>query len=124
MLPGKSDSFTFRRGITENGSNRSAGMQNCRRKLEDKFDDNQKNGSTHNDRSVLSVLSLNDNARKTLRNGAERLTKTFNTFRTSIGTFTQVFLSLILFVSKVYLVFVFRNSKYRQNVGKFWRKVQ
>ncbi|CAG9862327.1 unnamed protein product [Phyllotreta striolata] len=91
MLPGKSDSFTFRRGVAENTSARSAAMQNCRRKLEDNFDENQRNRSYNSDRSVLSVLSFNDNARKTLRNGAERLTKTFNTFRTSIGTFTQKF---------------------------------
>uniref|UniRef100_A0A6P7G0F6 Uncharacterized protein LOC114336238 n=1 Tax=Diabrotica virgifera virgifera TaxID=50390 RepID=A0A6P7G0F6_DIAVI len=91
MLPGKSDSFSFHRAAPENFgrcSNRSVGMENCRRKLEDNF--NEKNGAPA-DRSILSVLYLNDNARKTLRNGAERITKTFNTFRTSLGTFTQKF---------------------------------
>ncbi|XP_057656412.1 uncharacterized protein LOC130893966 [Diorhabda carinulata] len=89
MLPGKSDSFSFHSGESVNRcSIRSTGMQNCRRKLEDNFND--KTGIQEN-RSVLGVLSLNDNARKTLRNGAERITKTLNIFRTSLGTFTQRF---------------------------------
>ncbi|CAH0549623.1 unnamed protein product [Brassicogethes aeneus] len=95
MFPIKSDSFSFRRNSTansSNSSNRSSGMQNCRRNLqknfEDKSDDSSKEG---NDRSVLSVLSFNENTRKVLRNGAERITKTFNTVRTTFGSISQKF---------------------------------
>ncbi|KAG5878514.1 hypothetical protein JTB14_018898 [Gonioctena quinquepunctata] len=43
------------------------------------------------DKSVLSTLSFNDNTRKVLRNSMERISKTYNTFRTAIGTITQRF---------------------------------
>ncbi|KAJ8956325.1 hypothetical protein NQ318_015063 [Aromia moschata] len=97
MQPCKSDSFTFHRNNSANSSassTRSGGMQHCRRKLQDKFDETDRKNESRTqggDRSVLSVLTLNDNTRKALRNGAERLTKTFNTVRTSFGTFSQRF---------------------------------
>ncbi|KAJ8982220.1 hypothetical protein NQ317_013522 [Molorchus minor] len=82
-------------------STRSTGMQNCRRKLQDKFEEADRKIEyptepkaqevSRPDRSVLSVLTINDNTRRALRNGAERLTRTFNTVRTSIGTFSQRF---------------------------------
>ncbi|KAJ8972124.1 hypothetical protein NQ314_000350 [Rhamnusium bicolor] len=97
MLPCKSESFTFHRNNSTNSSDsstRSAGMQHCRRKLQDKFDQTDKGNENESktqigDRSVLSVLSLNDSTRRVLRNGAERITKTFNTVRTTFGTISQ-----------------------------------
>lgn len=68
-------------------------MQHCRRKLQDTFDETDKKNEGKaqiGDRSVLSVLSINDNTRRVLRNGAERITKTFNTVRTTFGTISQV----------------------------------
>lgn len=100
MLPTKSDSFSFRRSSCTNSSNsstRSSGMQNCRRKLQDTFEEVNKTdkvedkNASNNDRINLSVFSLNDGTRRVLRQGAERLTKTFNTVRTTIGTITQVY---------------------------------
>ncbi|XP_019869920.1 uncharacterized protein LOC109598446 [Aethina tumida] len=91
MLPIKSDSFSFRRNTSANSSSsstRSAGMENCRKNLQDKFDGDD---SKSNDRSVLSALSFNVNTRKVLRNGAERISKTFNTVRTTFGSISQKF---------------------------------
>lgn len=62
----------------------------CRRRLQNRFEECGRYESKPADRSVLSVLSFNDNTRKALRNGAERLSKTLNTVRTTIGSLTQV----------------------------------
>lgn len=59
--------------------------QNCRRRLHNTFEP-----ETTTNRSVLSVLTLNESSRKFLRNGAERLTKTYNNVRTTLGSLTQV----------------------------------
>ena len=64
--------------------------QTCRRRLQNNFDECDRAEAKTADRSVLSVLSFNDNTRRALRNGAERLTKTLNAVRTTIGTITQV----------------------------------
>lgn len=40
-------------------------------------------------RSVLSSLSL-DETRKVLRNGSERVSKAFSSFRTTFGSLSQV----------------------------------
>lgn len=94
MQPGKSDSFNFQRSASSNSStssSRSAGMQNCRRKLQNTFEETDKEKESKSaSSSVLSVLSFNDNTMRVLRNGAERITKTFNSVRTTFGTITQV----------------------------------
>lgn len=59
--------------------------QTCRRRLHNTFE-----SETNVNRSVLSVLTLNESSRKFLRNGAERLTKTYNNVRTTLGSLTQV----------------------------------
>lgn len=95
MQPCKSDSFTFRRNNSATSSTRSEGMQHCRRKLQEKFDESdgcsssKAYSSMDSNRKVLSVLNLSE-TRKVLRNGAERISKTFNTVKTSLETFTQV----------------------------------
>ncbi|KAL1501610.1 hypothetical protein ABEB36_006907 [Hypothenemus hampei] len=97
----KTDSFRFQRNtsVSSSGSsNRSNGQEPCRKRLQDKFDEcdqtnnkgQDENSRSTADRSVLSVLNFND-TRRYLRNGAERITKTFNTVRISIGTFSQRF---------------------------------
>ncbi|XP_018571929.1 uncharacterized protein LOC108911472 [Anoplophora glabripennis] len=97
MLPCKNDAYTFHRNNSTNSSSsstRSAGMQHCRRKLQDTFDETDKKAefkAPQGDRSVLSVLSINDNTRRALRNGAVRISKTFNTVRTTFGTISQRF---------------------------------
>lgn len=98
MLPTKSESFTFRRTSLANSSGsstRSSGNQNCRRNLKPKFEETQndkeiKPERQSNDKSILSVLSLNDNTKRVLKNGAEKITKTLNSVRTTFGTITQV----------------------------------
>lgn len=97
MLPNKSESVTFRRTSLANSSGsstRSSGNQNCRKNLSAKFEvenDNEKRTEPQtSEKSILSVLSLNDNTKRVLRNSAERITKTINSVRTTFGTITQV----------------------------------
>lgn len=95
MRPDKnSQSFTFHKNVF---SAKSCGdtnkNQNCRKKLQDKFDQSDESSpstSRNNDRSVLSVISIND-TRRVLRTGTERITKTLSQFRTTLGTISQRF---------------------------------
>lgn len=98
MLPCKSESFTFRRTSLANssGSSRSSGNQNCRKNLRAKFEqvdvEKEENAELqNNDKSILSMLSLNDNTKRVLKNGAEKITKSLNSVRTTFGTISQVF---------------------------------
>lgn len=99
-MPCKSESFTFERNESQSSSGsstRSSG--HCRKRLKDKFDKSdvkqvstdQKNtdNSRTGGRRVLSVLNLND-TRKYFRNGADRLSKTFNSVRVSFESVSQV----------------------------------
>lgn len=96
MLPIKSESFTFRRTSLANSSDsstRSSGNQNCRKNLRAKFEQVEKEKKIENDysdRTILSMLSFNDNTKRVLKNGAEKITKTINSVRTTLGTITQV----------------------------------
>lgn len=96
MLPNKSESFTFRRTSLANSSGsstRSSGNQNCRKNLRAKFEqvENEKKLEHQtSEKSILSVLSLNDNTKRVLKNSAEKITKTINSVRTTFGTITQV----------------------------------
>ncbi|KAI4455197.1 hypothetical protein MML48_9g00002452 [Holotrichia oblita] len=91
----KSESFTFHKSVFSSNSNGHSRLQ-CRIKLQDKFEKDGANstnsGSGKNDRSVLSVLSLND-TRKAFRNGAEKISKTISNVRISLGNFSQRFKS-------------------------------
>lgn len=96
MRPDKSESFTFHKAVFSSNSGNGHSRLNCRVKLQDKFDTASKDsvnkeplGTNKNDRSVLSVLSLND-TRKAFRNGAEKISKTFSNVRISLGNFSQV----------------------------------
>ncbi|VEN61932.1 unnamed protein product [Callosobruchus maculatus] len=99
MLPEEIIVNSFQRNSTSNSSGsstRSAGVSKCRRKLQTTFDEENKDiedekTQPSGDRTILSIISFSDNTRKVLRNSAERITKTFNTVRTSIGTITQRF---------------------------------
>lgn len=95
MLPNKSESFTFRRTSLANSSGsstRSSGNQNCRKNLRAKFEqvENENKPEQTSDKSILSVLSLNDNTRRVLKNSAEKISKTINSVRTTFGTISQV----------------------------------
>lgn len=96
MLPNKSESFMFRRTSLANSSGsstRSAENQNCRKNLREKFDqvENEKKPEPQNrDKSILSVLSFNDNTKRVLKNSAEKISKTINSVRTTFGAITQV----------------------------------
>ncbi|GJQ83462.1 Gos28 [Trypoxylus dichotomus] len=91
----KSESFTFHKSVFSSNSNGHSRLQ-CRIKLQERFekdgDANSNGGGSKNDRSVLSVLSLND-TRKAFRNGAEKISKTISNVRISLGNFSQRFKS-------------------------------
>lgn len=72
--------------------------QNCRKKLQDTFEqsENSNSSSGRSDRSVLSVINLDD-TRKAIRISSERISKTFSNLRTSLGTFSQVILTFLNF---------------------------
>ncbi|XP_017768236.1 PREDICTED: uncharacterized protein LOC108556575 [Nicrophorus vespilloides] len=90
----KSDSFTFHRNsaLTSSSNSTDGRIQNCRKKLQDRFEKEETSSCSdeRGDRSVLSVLSLND-TRRALRTGADKLSRTFSSVRTSFGTFSQKF---------------------------------
>lgn len=87
--------FTFHKNIfnssdTSSDKNKS---KTCRQKLQNRFDNDDCSSSQisqKSERSVLSVLSIND-PRRAFRNGAEKISRTFSNVRTSIGTFSQKF---------------------------------
>lgn len=83
--------FTFHRNIFSSEiATEKLKTKNCRQKLQDKFDDTDCSASEKSDRSVLSVLSLND-PRRVFRSGAEKIQRTISNVRTSFGTFSQKF---------------------------------
>lgn len=104
MQPCKSDSFRFHRNTVQTSSDsstRSNGQEQCRIRLKDRFDkcgatkrkgDKNEELGTSSERTVLSALNLND-TRRYIRNGAERITKTFNSVRVTFGTLSQRFKS-------------------------------
>ncbi|KAF2893462.1 hypothetical protein ILUMI_12722 [Ignelater luminosus] len=86
-------SFTLKKNIFNGNIKRKP--RNCRTKLQDRFNESEngnfnKGDSSKTNRSVLSAISLND-TRRVLRTGAERISKTFNELRTTIGTLSQRF---------------------------------
>lgn len=86
-------SFALKKNIFNGNLKRKP--RNCRTKLQDRFNEsengnlNKGDSSNKTNRSVLSAISLND-TRRVLRTGAERISKTFNDLRTTIGTLSQV----------------------------------
>jgi len=98
MSSDKADEFVFQRNTSLTGTNRSNRSEgrsyHCRRKLQDTFDATDTasccDTSDRQNRSILSVLSLND-TKKIFKQSAERISKTFTTVRTSFGSFTQKF---------------------------------
>lgn len=87
----------------------------CRRRLQKNFEDCDKNETRPADRSVLSILSLNENTRKIFRNSAERLSRTLNTVRTTFGTISQVGGIITVFFSQ-FLFQKFRTSTRRRQI--------
>ncbi|XP_044763251.1 uncharacterized protein LOC123320125 [Coccinella septempunctata] len=95
MEKSNSSSFsTFQRNVpatSSNTSTHSRSSEPCRRKLNyNEENSNETDDVKAADKSILSRISLND-TRKVLRNGLDRINKTFNNVRTSVGSFTQMF---------------------------------
>lgn len=88
--------FTFHRNIFNSSESNTDRIKNknCRQKLQNRFDNDvdcsASEISEKSDRSVLSVLSLND-PRRVFRSSAEKISRTFSSVRTTIGSFSQKF---------------------------------
>lgn len=99
----RSVSFTFHREVLsdKNSPQSSRSRRNLRQRLQDKFDKdkdskvNSKNKITidkTNDKgwSNLSLGNVSADSRRALRSGAEKLSKTISSVRTTFGTISQV----------------------------------
>ena len=115
----KSESFKFHKNVFTSHS--SSRFQNCRLKLQDRFEQKKDNSSGKNDRSVLSVLSLND-TRKAIRNSADKLSRKLSNVRITLGNFSQVRLGLGARRCSREMR-VCRGSSRRPRGAKSWRKV-
>lgn len=98
----RSVSFTFHREVlTDRNSPQIArGRKNLRQRLQDRFDKEKVDDNTK-DKSViskstekgwnnLSLGTVSADSRRALRNGAEKLSKTISSVRTTFGTISQV----------------------------------
>ncbi|KAI4504517.1 hypothetical protein M0802_000067 [Mischocyttarus mexicanus] len=102
----RSVSFTFHREVlsVRNSPELVRTSKNFRQRLQDRFDKDKSNESskqkTSKDKDVtergwnnLSLGNVSADSRRALRNGAERLSKTISTVRTTFGTISQKFRS-------------------------------
>lgn len=95
MENSNSSSFSsFQRNVAATSSDTSKHSKNsesCRRKLNYITENSDApNESKEDEKSIVSRISLSD-TRKVLRNGLDRINRTFNNVRTSVGSFTQIF---------------------------------
>ncbi|XP_034945627.1 uncharacterized protein [Chelonus insularis] len=102
----RSISFTFhRQALTDHNSPQiSRGRRNFRQRLQDRFD-KEKNYENTKERTVvtkksskhswnnINLSSVSADSRRVLRNGAEKLSKTILSVRTTFGTISQKFRS-------------------------------
>lgn len=101
----RSVSFTFHRDTFGDMENQevddSRGIRNLRQRLQDKFDKEKSQDKSKdkvpkerdgNDRSWtnLSFANVSVDSRKALRSGAEKISKTISSVRTTFGTISQV----------------------------------
>lgn len=103
----RSVSFTFHRDVlsVKNSPEITKNSKNLRRRLQDRFEKDKpsstckeqtpKEKQTSNDRSWnnLSLGNMSADSRRALRCGAERLSKTISSVRTTFGTISQKFKS-------------------------------
>lgn len=111
----RSVSFTFHREVLadKDSPQLSRNRRNLRQRLQDKFDkDKSKCPSkanaqvTTNKRwSNLSLGNVSADSRRALRSGAEKLSKTFSSVRTTFGTISQVI--FYIFCCQSFLAFFF-----------------
>ncbi|XP_066583270.1 uncharacterized protein [Prorops nasuta] len=100
----RSVSFTFHREVfsDKNSPELLRNTKHLRQRLQDRFDKEQSNDA-HKERyarrkgpierswSNLSFRSMTVDSRRALRNGAERLSRTISSMKTTFGTITQKF---------------------------------
>lgn len=102
----RSVSFTFHRDVlsVRNSPELMRNSKNLRQRLQDRFDKEKSNESTKQKASKekdvtergwnnLSLGNVSADSRRALRSGAERLSKTISTVRTTFGTISQKFRS-------------------------------
>ncbi|KAK2584410.1 hypothetical protein KPH14_006792 [Odynerus spinipes] len=102
----RSVSFTFHREVlgVRNSPELMRNSKNLRQRLQDRFDKEKTNESSKQKASKekdvtergwnnLSLGNVSADSRRALRSGAERLSKTISTVRTTFGTISQKFRS-------------------------------
>jgi hypothetical protein len=97
----RSVSFVFHRDTFHARSNLEDGrnQKNFRRRLQDKFDKEHVDGFKHKSRDKdvsdkswhnLSFGQVSTDSKKVLRNGADKISKTISSVRTTFGSISQV----------------------------------
>lgn len=102
----KKSFFNFQVKTTKMERNNGITRYSCRKKLQEKFDecDIQISASdSERNQSVFSSIKLED-TRKALRQGVERISKTFTYVKTAVDAFSQV---RTIETLSVFLIFYF-----------------
>lgn len=100
----RSVSFTFHREVLtdRNSPQVSRTRKNLRQRLQDRFDKEKNNDGNTKDKAAinkntsekswnnLSLGTMSADSRRAFRNGAEKLSKTISSVRTTFGTISQV----------------------------------
>lgn len=87
----RSVSFIFHETTPEDGR----AKKNFRRRLQDKFEKEQVDGIKNKETSErswanISIGQVSNDSRRVLRNGADKISKTFSSVRTTLGGISQV----------------------------------
>ena len=110
----RSVSFIFHR---DNINARSTPEKNFRRRLQDKFDKERdsesKDTAKYNEATIkpwhnLSFGQVSTDSKRAFRNGADKLSKTISSVRTTLGSISQVLQShlLILLITKIVCILI------------------
>ena len=108
----RSVSFVFHRDTVNGGNSPDDGRpKNFRRRLQDKFDKEQVDGSkksgekdaTDRPWHNLSLGQVSTDSKRALRNGADKISKTISSVRTTFGSISQVRIFL-------YYIFYYNNK--------------
>lgn len=118
----RSVSFTFHRDLLNAGNNIEPmqGRKSLRRRLQDRFDDNDKlsNNSIGKEKNSkkkqdsdsgkswhnLSLGNVTTDSRKVLQTGAEKISKTFSNVKVTFGSISQVCLQVNCFFFLLYIL--------------------
>lgn len=100
----RSVSFVFHQDSINGKSTPEDGKikKNFRRRLQDKFEKEQVDGIKNKETSErswhnISLGQVSNDSKRVLRNGADKISKTFSSVRTTLGSISQVCFQLFTF---------------------------